>query len=137
MRRIEVLLDTLVEHLARELAQSQFVTAACELRVDESPEGVRPIRIELASGGSIQVGGIIDRLDVYSQEDVTYFRVVDYKTGSQSYVLEDVCEGLGLQMLLYLFARGGKRRTSFWSQSSSGWRSLHAGQTGQHGSRRS
>ena len=104
MRRIEVLLDTLVEHLSRELAQSQFVTAACELRVDESPQGVRPIRIDLASGGSIRVGGIIDRLDIYRQDDVTYFRVVDYKTGSQSYVLEDVCEGLGLQMLLYLFA---------------------------------
>lgn len=104
MRRIEVLLDTLVEHLARELEQSQFVTAACELHIDETPGAVHPIRIELASGGSLQVGGIIDRLDVYQEEDVTYFRVVDYKTGSQSYILEDVCEGLGLQMLLYLFA---------------------------------
>ena len=104
MRRIEVLLDTLVEHLARELEQSQFVTAACELHIDESPGAVRPIRIELASGGSMQVGGIIDRVDLYREGDVTYFRVVDYKTGSQSYVLEDVCEGLGLQMLLYLFA---------------------------------
>ncbi len=104
MRRIEVLLDTLVEHLGRELAQSQFVTAACELRIDDTPDTVHPIRIDLASGGSLQVGGIIDRLDIYRKDDVTYFRVVDYKTGSQSYVLEDVCQGLGLQMLLYLFA---------------------------------
>lgn len=102
--RVEVLLDTLVEHLARELAQSQFVTAACELRVEDSPEAVRPIRIPLSSGGGIQVGGVIDRLDLYRKDDVTYFRVVDYKTGSQSYCLEDVCEGLGLQMLLYLYA---------------------------------
>lgn len=51
-----------------------------------------------------QLGGFVDRVDIWNNEDVRYFRVVDYKTGRKDFDYCDVFNGLGLQMLLYLFA---------------------------------
>ena len=38
------------------------------------------------------------------QGATTYYRVVDYKTGKKDFDYCDVFNGVGLQMLLYLFA---------------------------------
>lgn len=48
--------------------------------------------------------GFVDRVDVWQRGDASYFRVVDYKTGKKSFDYCDVFNGVGLQMLLYLFA---------------------------------
>ena len=50
------------------------------------------------------LGGFVDRVDMWQTEHNRYFRVVDYKTGKKSFDYCDVINGLGLQMLLYLFA---------------------------------
>jgi ATP-dependent helicase/nuclease subunit B len=56
--------------------------------------------------------GIADRVDGYVHDGKLYLRVVDYKTGRKSFDLSDVWYGLGMQMLLYLFAlqRSGETR---------------------------
>jgi len=46
----------------------------------------------------------VDRVDGYEKDGRLYLRVVDYKTGRKSFDLTQVWNGLGLQMLLYLFA---------------------------------
>ena len=48
--------------------------------------------------------GFIDRVDTWKQNGNDYFRVVDYKTGKKDFDYCDVFNGVGLQMLLYLFA---------------------------------
>lgn len=48
--------------------------------------------------------GYIDRVDIWNNGDNNYFRVVDYKTGRKSFDYCDIFNGIGLQMLLYLFA---------------------------------
>lgn len=53
---------------------------------------------------SAQLRGFVDRVDVWQENGQNYFRVVDYKTGKKSFDYCDVFNGLGLQMLLYLFA---------------------------------
>ena len=45
----------------------------------------------------------VDRVDGYVHDGKLYLRVVDYKTGRKSFDLTEVWNGLGLQMLLYLF----------------------------------
>ena len=55
--------------------------------------------------GLVTVGGIIDRVDLYKDENgTTYVRVVDYKTGRKEFKLADVLYGMSLQMLIYLAA---------------------------------
>ena len=51
-----------------------------------------------------QLRGFVDRVDRWDDGTNTYFRVVDYKTGRKDFDYCDVFNGLGLQMLLYLFA---------------------------------
>lgn len=51
-----------------------------------------------------QLRGFVDRVDRWNEGEKDYFRVVDYKTGRKDFDYCDVFNGLGLQMLLYLFA---------------------------------
>ena len=46
----------------------------------------------------------MDRVDLYTNGGVTYVRVVDYKTGKKAFDYTDILNGMGLQMLIYLFA---------------------------------
>ena len=48
--------------------------------------------------------GFVDRVDVWKSAGSSYYRVVDYKTGKKDFDYCDVFNGIGLQMLLYLFA---------------------------------
>ncbi len=48
--------------------------------------------------------GFVDRVDTWKVSGNSYFRVVDYKTGKKDFDYCDVFNGVGLQMLLYLFA---------------------------------
>jgi ATP-dependent helicase/nuclease subunit B len=51
----------------------------------------------------VTFGGIVDRVDIYKDEDNVYIRVVDYKTGTKNFSLDDLAYGINTQMLLYLF----------------------------------
>ncbi|MBP5580809.1 MAG: PD-(D/E)XK nuclease family protein [Ruminococcus sp.] len=65
-----------------------------------------PSRISHAPGEShsISFNGKVDRIDDFVSPDGTrYIRVVDYKTGSKKFSLDDVANGLNIQMLLYMF----------------------------------
>ena len=50
------------------------------------------------------LGGYVDRVDQWTDNGRNYFRVVDYKTGKKDFDYCDILNGIGLQMLLYLFA---------------------------------
>lgn len=64
---------------------------------------VKPYTVNL-DNGVLKLSGIVDRVDVYETKDSFYYRVVDYKTGGKIFKLQDVLNGLNLQMLLYLLA---------------------------------
>jgi ATP-dependent helicase/nuclease subunit B len=95
-------LDFIVEELWDELRQSKFLPAAFELNFGIGGQ-MPPIEF---SGSTMpaRLRGFVDRVDVYQAEGKRYFRVVDYKTGKKSFDYCDVFNGIGLQMLLYLFA---------------------------------
>ncbi len=58
------------------------------------------------SGKSMEarLRGFVDRVDAWKEQGRNYFRIVDYKTGKKDFDYCDVFNGIGLQMLLYLFA---------------------------------
>ena len=94
-------------HLVMELRQSDFVPVDFELNIHPEEktdvEGIVSLRLP-TSVGSVQINGSIDRVDLYRRFDGTVFvRVVDYKTGAKTFEMNEITEGLGTQMLLYLF----------------------------------
>ena len=54
-------------------------------------------------GVTLSISGFVDRVDGWVEDGKLHLRVVDYKTGRKSFDLTEVWNGLGLQMLLYLF----------------------------------
>ena len=101
-RRLVNTVKQIAADMAEELSRSDFVPIEFEL--DFSGRGDLP-PVTLGSGdGEIALTGIADRIDGWFHEDKLYLRVVDYKTGKKKFDFTDVYNGMGLQMLLYLFA---------------------------------
>lgn len=91
-----------VDELARELRRSAFVPSAYEL--DFGPGGSLPaIEVE-GKNGCARVTGFVDRVDLFHAKEADYVRVVDYKTGKKDFSYADILDGMGMQMLIYLFA---------------------------------
>ncbi len=98
-----------LESIMEELAESEFKPIAFELPIGIKSDGkvsLDAIAFKLDDGSEVALRGIADRLDLY-KDPVTgkaYVRVVDYKTGSKTFSMEDVQIGLNVQLLLYLFS---------------------------------
>ena len=90
--------------MAEEMADGKFVTARCELPIGRNEQGSIPAFSVAFDQGLISVTGVVDRVDIYEHDQKTYFRVVDYKTGTKTFSPDELPYGLGLQMLIYLFA---------------------------------
>lgn len=96
----------------------------CELWKELQGIGFKPVDFELDFGitndkSSIsipshsmtaQLRGFVDRVDLWDDGARRFFRVVDYKTGKKDFDYCDIFNGLGLQMLLYLFALESDQR---------------------------
>ena len=94
----------LLRYIRDELAQGGFVPQAMEQ--DIGHEGGVPAPVLTGRyGEKLRVVGTVDRVDTMTDETGrTWLRVVDYKTGSKTFSLDEVCCGLNTQMLIYLFA---------------------------------
>ena len=95
-------LDMVVRELWMELKDSLFEPKGFEVSFGGS-DGLTPITIPNNSMNAL-LRGFIDRVDTWNVAGNTYYRVVDYKTGRKEFDYCDVFNGVGLQMLLYLFA---------------------------------
>ncbi len=114
LSRMERFGGQLLWQVVQELRQSRFVPVDYELplTVGGEPGSVLAEVLTLPDGGRVCVVGTVDRVDVYRDGDTSYVRVVDYKTGSKEFRLQEVVEGLNLQMLIYmgtLWQNGGPR----------------------------
>ncbi len=101
-RRNMLEMEMVVEELWRELHQAGYTPAAFELKFGLDA-GLDAIAIP-GSAMPARLRGLVDRVDVWEHGGSHFFRVVDYKTGKKDFDYCDVYNGVGLQMLLYLFA---------------------------------
>ena len=106
-RRLLRSVQAVVDNVAEELLHSKFKPISFELgfgRAKQDGQELPLPPVELThSGVTISITGFVDRVDGWVDEGRLHLRVVDYKTGRKSFDLTEVCNGLGLQMLLYLF----------------------------------
>lgn len=91
-----------VRELARELRQSRFIPAACELEFSAGGP-MAPVQVK-GKRASAVISGAVDRVDLFTNGPSSFVRVVDYKTGKKDFDYTDLLSGMGLQMLIYLFA---------------------------------
>ena len=95
-------LDMVVRELWEELSRSKFEPIRAEVRFGEGGEmQAVPIHGEKMEA---ELMGAVDRVDLWFDGVRRFIRVVDYKTGKKDFDYCDVFNGVGLQMLLYLFA---------------------------------
>ena len=109
LRRIRRTVHMVMGNVAGELMDSDFTPMSFELEFGE--KGELPAITIREAGETLSVSGKVDRVDGWLDGEKLYLRVVDYKTGKKSFDLADLCHGLNVQMLLYLFAleREGKK----------------------------
>jgi len=102
-----------VENMKLEFENSDFDPVLFEEKMSDGGT-IPPYSVDLPDGGKLVFYGCVDRVDAYKDEDgKSYLRVVDYKTkiGGKKFDLNDVINGINLQLLVYLFAiwqNGGK-----------------------------
>jgi len=100
-RRLLRSVQAVVDNVAEELLNSQFKPISFELGFGRDKD-LPPVELTRA-GVTISVTGFVDRVDGWVDNGRLNLRVVDYKTGRKTFDLTEVWNGLGLQMLLYLF----------------------------------
>ena len=109
--RLCAAVERIMDEVADELACSDFEPLAFELQFGQ--DGALPAIAIRTQGGAAQLRGKVDRVDGWLRDGMLYLRVIDYKTGKKAFDLAELRYGLGLQMLLYLFALEQEGRALF------------------------
>lgn len=104
LKRLEDSAFFAVKNIQTELEDSLFVPKAFEYNLTKE-NGESILKLKLDEDIYINIRGSIDRADVFTAEDgQQYIRIIDYKTGDTTLRLEELYNGLNLQMLIYLLA---------------------------------
>lgn len=92
-----------VSVLAEQMRKGQFEIFSNEFQFGNLRDGA-PIKLELPSGEEVYLTVRIDRIDSLDLHGNTYIRVIDYKSGSKKFDLNELYYGLQIQLLVYLDA---------------------------------
>ena len=108
MRRTLVRLKNLSRLVAGnvvgEYANSGFVPTFFEMKIGYGDDaGIKPTEYRGNNGKTAVFTGIVDRVDLMKRGNDVYVKVVDYKTGTKEFKLDNIESGLNVQILLYLF----------------------------------
>lgn len=63
---------------------------------------IRSSGLMLANGQQIPVKALVDQVDILTEGDNTYVKVIDYKSGEKPFDLSDVYDGINIQLIFYL-----------------------------------
>lgn len=90
--------------ICKELNASSFTPLSFELKVSDNEGDLPAVRLS-KDGAKLRLEGFIDRVDGMELPDGRLcVRVVDYKTGKKEFRMDEVLNGLNIQLLVYLFA---------------------------------
>lgn len=103
--RLRGLAILMLNDISGEIAASRFRPARFEQVLGGNSENaLPPVLLTLQNGSTVELRGLVDRVDLFEHEDKLYVRIVDYKTGRHEFSLDDVKSGVDIQLVLYLFA---------------------------------
>lgn len=103
--RLRTMSVLMLKDIVSELRFSRFVPHKFEQIIGmPGPDGLPPVTLALANGSRVVLSGKVDRIDLCKEGDVCYVRVVDYKSGTHKFSLDEVRSGMDIQLVLYLYA---------------------------------
>ncbi len=91
LNRIRRIVCTSVKTINQSLAGGDYVYSASE----------KEFSMDI---GDARVHGFIDRVDIAESDDKAYIRIIDYKSGRQTFDLAKIAAGLNLQLVTYAAA---------------------------------
>ncbi len=89
--------------LAKHIKKGEFVPLGHEINFGFKGD-IPPITVELDDGEKIYLQGRIDRVDMLNDEEASYVKIIDYKSGNNDLRLSHVYHGFQIQLLVYLDA---------------------------------
>jgi ATP-dependent helicase/nuclease subunit B len=100
-RKLKGIVSRTAHALGDHAKRGDFEPVALELGFGPG-ETLRPAPFILSNGARMELVGRIDRVDAAPFEGGELLRVIDYKSGDAALSLQDVYDGLSLQLLTYL-----------------------------------
>lgn len=102
-RRLKKIVTRSIEYIVYTLKYSSFEILGHEVEFKTGGE-FKPIEITLEDGREVEITGKIDRVDIANVDGKTYVRIIDYKSSIKKVDLEQVSEGIQIQLITYLDA---------------------------------
>lgn len=103
IERIKRLMKRSVWAVSKQLACGKFEPEGFEVAFGEETP-LESTNITLSGDRKMILRGKIDRVDLCREEDRTYVKILDYKTGSKELSLSELYYGLQLQLFVYMNA---------------------------------
>ena len=101
--RIKRISSKTIGTLLTQLKNGDFVPSGFELGFS-TQDNLDCLNIALSKDEKMKLMGRIDRIDTAEDNNNLYVKIIDYKSGSKSFDIIAVYEGLQLQLVLYLNA---------------------------------
>ncbi|WP_297429824.1 helicase-exonuclease AddAB subunit AddB [Clostridium sp.] len=102
-QRFKRVISKSVSVIANQIGKGEFEVYKTEFNFGSYNSG-EAITLDLESNEKIYLKGRIDRIDTLDLDGDTYIRVIDYKTGTNKFDLNELYYGLQMQLLVYLDA---------------------------------
>ncbi len=103
IKRLELTVLEAVSDICNELKKSSFRPVEFELEFSGKEGHLPTLEIE-GEKSTVEFRGAVDRIDTYEKDGKLYLRVIDYKSGKKEFSIDETINGIGMQMVLYLFA---------------------------------
>lgn len=95
-----------VRQMTEQLSLGSFEPAFFEVHFGQD-EALPPIFLQVDETTTLELRGVIDRADVYREDDKAYVRLIDYKSGDKDFDFGLFYHGLSLQLAIYAEAMHG------------------------------
>ncbi len=94
-------MKNVVAIIAKSFNQSEFKPYGYEIEFKDNSI-IAPFKIKINDECYMNLIGKIDRVDIYEDDEKKYIRVVDYKSSLKNLSIDDIKEGISLQLITYL-----------------------------------
>ena len=102
-QRVEQITKRTVWALQQQIKKGDFIPAGFEVSFSAA-DNLSAMKIALSESEALHLRGRIDRMDVCEDGGKVYVKIIDYKSGSNSFDLLALYYGLQLQLVVYMDA---------------------------------